>query len=478
MPYMPVTESMFLIAETREQPMHVGGLQLFIPREGQTGTELAEEFFEAYHGCRNVRRLFRKRPTPPAMLMGYLSWSYDDDIDFDYHVRRATLPHPGRIRELLRYISLHHSALLDRTRPMWELHIIDGLEDGRVAVYTKIHHSLMDGVSALRLLQDTLSTDPDDRNGTAMTDPMLSRSRKPKPQAPGPGLLSFGGVARLAGRAVGVAGQALDIAGQLVGVAPAAAKIAWTAITDDNFASPFVPAPHTMLNVSIGSARRFAAQGWPLERLRAIADALDITLNDVVVGMCSGAVRSYLIDQDCLPDGPLLAALPVSMRQEISTEGNKVTLILANLATDQPDPERRLATVVSSTRSAKKIIRNLSPLQALAFGVASGAPLALATIPGFVDYTSPQFNLIISNVPGPREHMYWNGARLDGIYPVSIAMEGLAINITVATAADQVNFGIIGARKELPSLQRILTHLDTALEEMEKVAGITDRGKR
>ncbi|NED70461.1 DUF1298 domain-containing protein, partial [Streptomyces sp. SID10244] len=137
-----------------------------------------------------------------------------------------------------------------------------------------------------------------------------------------------------------------------------------------------------------------------------------------------------------------------------------------------PDPERRLATVVASTRKAKQVIRGLSPLQALMFGAAAFAPLALAPVPGFVRYTPPQFNLIISNVPGPSEQLYWNGARLDGAYPVSIAMEGLALNITVTTTADQVNFGLIGARKELPSLQRLLTHLDTALEELEKVAGI------
>ncbi len=127
-------------------------------------------------------------------------------------------------------------------------------------------------------------------------------------------------------------------------------------------------------------------------------------------------------------------------------------------------------------RESKKVIRGLAPLQALAYGAATIASLAFATIPGFVRYTPPQFNIIISNVPGPSEHMYWNGARLDGVYPVSVAMEGLALNITVTTTAEHVNFGLIGARKELPSLQRLLTHLDTALEELEKVANVTPAG--
>lgn len=471
MPYMPITESMFLIAETREQPMHVGGLQLFVPREGQSSNELAEEMVERFYACTELHSLFRKRPASPASVMGYTAWSFDEEIDFDYHVRRAVLPRPGRVRELLRYVSLHHSALLDRNRPMWEVHIVEGLDDGRVALYTKIHHSLIDGVSALRMLQRTLSTDPDDRNGSAPWDPALyRRSRKPKAPSPSriPGLSG----------AMGLAGAALEVGGQLVGMVPATTKIAWTAMTNKDFAAPFRPAPKTILDVPIGSARRFAAQQWPTERLRAVAQQMDITLNDVVIAMCSGALRSYLIDRDALPSAPLIAAVPVSMHLggPDSKDGNSITAILANMATDQPDPERRLHTLVNSMRESKKVIRGLAPLQALAYGAATIASLAFATIPGFVRYTPPQFNIIISNVPGPSEHMYWNGARLDGVYPVSVAMEGLALNITVTTTAEHVNFGLIGARKELPSLQRLLTHLDTALEELEKVANVTPAG--
>ncbi|MGW5524139.1 WS/DGAT/MGAT family O-acyltransferase [Gordonia sp. NPDC003950] len=464
MPYMPVTESMFLMAETREQPMHVGGLQLFIPRDGQSAADLAEEMIDRFGACTEVRSLFRKRPATPVALMGLLAWSYDDEIDFDYHVRRTVLPRPGRIRELLRYVSLHHSALLDRNRPMWELHIIEGLEDGRVALYTKIHHSLLDGVSALRMLERTLSPDPADRNGTSPWAPSVSsRPRKPA----GASLLSVSGV-------LGAAGAALDVAGQIAGIAPAAAKIAWNTVSNDSFTSPVSPAPRTMLDVSIGSARRFAAQQWETARLRAVADELEITINDVVAAMCAGALRSYLIDHDELPAAPLIAAVPVSTRiGGDDHEGNAVTAILANLATDQPDPERRLATLVGSMRESKKVIRGLSPLQALAYGAAAVAPLALTIVPGLAGHIPSNFNIIISNVPGPTRNLYWNGARLDGVYPVSVAMEGLALNITVTSTAEHINFGLIGARKELPSLQRLLTHLDTALDELEKVARVT-----
>ncbi|GAC86178.1 putative wax ester synthase/diacylglycerol acyltransferase [Gordonia paraffinivorans NBRC 108238] len=454
MQYMPVTSSIFLLAETREQPMHVGGLQLFVPREGQTSADLAEEMIAAFTSCTEVHPLFRKRPAPPVTMLGNFAWTYDDEIDFDYHVRRTVLPRPGRVRELLRYVSLNHGTLLDRFRPMWELHVIEGLEDGRVALYSKIHHSIVDGVSALRLLQRMLSADPDDRSGTAPWDPALVRKRAPKPA---PSLKS-----RVSGL--------VDAGLQAAGLGPAAAKVALAAVRKPDFVPPVPRAPRTILDVAIGSARRFAAQQWEIERLRAVGAAMDITLNDVVVAMCAGALRSYLIDQDALPESPLIAAVPVSMHTEDDAEGNAITAILVNLATDQPDPERRLMTIVESARSSKNVVRGLRPIQAIALGAANFAPLAFATVPGVVQYVPPQFNIIISNVPGPTEQLYWNGARLDGVYPVSIAMEGLALNITVTSNAGNIDFGLIGARAQLPSLQRLLTHLDTALEELEKVA--------
>ncbi|ORM34743.1 wax ester/triacylglycerol synthase family O-acyltransferase [Williamsia sp. 1135] len=455
MPYMPITESMFLLAESREHPMHVGGLQLFEPAEGSD--DLGEQMFEAFQAQTEVHKLFRKRPASPVGLMGTVRWSYDSDVDFEYHVRRTVLPRPGRVRELLRYVSANHGAMLDRHRPMWELHLIEGLADGRIALYTKIHHSLVDGVSALKLLEKTLSPDAAARSGRAPWDPELFL-RRPRLES----------ATDEASRSI--LSEGWKIAGELAGFAPATARVGIRAVRDHNLKLP-LQAPRTMFNVPIGGARRFAAEQWSATRLKAVAAGLDITMNDVVMAMCAGALRSYLIDQNALPEQPLIAMMPVSMhaKDSDSSEGNAVTAILANLATDQPDPERRLATLVDSTRSSKQVIRELSPLQALGFGAMVAAPLALSTVPGFVRYTPPPFNVIISNVPGPQKDMYWNGAKLDGVYPASIALDGQALNITVATNGDKVNFGLTGARAEVPSLQRLLTHLDTALEELEKL---------
>ncbi|MCF8606038.1 wax ester/triacylglycerol synthase family O-acyltransferase [Gordonia sp. HY442] len=461
MQYMPVTDSMFLIAETREQPMHVGGLQLFVPRDDQTSDDLAEEMAEKLRiPGGDVAPMFLKRPATPAQVAGYTAWSYDDEIDFDYHLRRAILPRPGAVRDLLQYVSLNHGNLLDRRRPMWEAHIIEGLADGRIAVYTKFHHSVVDGVTALRLLQRSLSADPDDRSVTAVWDARTQRSSKPKQkrEAKPKGLLSS---------ITGVASQVVDIAEQVVGLGPAAAKIALAGVTDKDYVPPMQQAPNTILNVPIGSARRFAAQDWPIERLRAVGKAQGMTLNDVMVAMCSGALRTYLSDQDALPDESLVAVLPVSLHSDNDSDGNAITAISVRLATDIADPGARVAAIKASTTAAKAAVRGLRPLQALALGAAIIWPLAFTTIPGFVQYTPTGFNLMISSIPGPDEPLYWNGARMDGCYPVSIPLEGLAINITIATISGKANFGITGARAELPSLQRILDHLETTLAELE-----------
>ncbi|MEZ5212878.1 wax ester/triacylglycerol synthase family O-acyltransferase [Gordonia sp. (in: high G+C Gram-positive bacteria)] len=463
MEYMPVTQSMFLVAETRDQPMHVGGLQLFIPRDGQSPAELAEEVHARFVAATGVQPLFRKRPASPAAVMGLTAWQHDDEIDFDYHVRRIVLPRPGEIKNLLRYVSLNHGALLDRNRPMWEVHIIEGLRDGRIALYTKIHHSLADGVTALRILQRSLTTDPDDRSGTSFWDPALLRRRRPrKPKTPS-GLLS---------KVTGTIGSAVGLADDLIGLGPAAAKVAIAGVFDKDFVAPMQMAPVTALNVTIGSARRFAAQDWPTDRLRDVARRHGVTFNDVLIAMCAGALRRYLHDHHELPDSTLTACLPVSLHGEGDGDGNAITAIIVRMATDIDDPAARLREIRASSSSAKNIVRGLKPIQSLALGAANAWPLAFATVPGFVKYTPHGFNLMISSVPGPDMPLYWNGARLDGCYPVSIPMDGLAMNITITTVGGKANFGIIGARAQLPSLQRILDHLDTALLELEDIAPI------
>ncbi|MGW7533762.1 WS/DGAT/MGAT family O-acyltransferase [Amycolatopsis sp. NPDC054798] len=450
MPLMPVTDSMFLMVETREHPMHVGGLQLFRKPEG-AGEDYLRDLRRSLLESDNMRSVFRMRPSRPVNTVGHVRWSRDTDLELDYHFRHSALPQPGRIRELLELTSRWHSTLLDRHRPLWETHLIEGLRDGRFAIYSKIHHALMDGVSALRHLQGTLSDDPADLD---CPPPWGSRD---KPAANHNG--------RAPASPFALVGKTFE---QVAGIAPAAAKVAREAFREHRLTLP-MQAPKTMLNVPIGGARRFAAQSWPLDRVREVATAAGVSRNDVVLAMCSGALRDYLIEQSALPDAPLVAMVPVSLRRRDSGDatGNNIGALLCNLATDHSDPAQRLAAISESMSNGKKLFSQLSPLQTLLLSGINVAQLGASPIPGVVGNTRPPFNLVISNVPGPRKQMYWNGAALDGIYPASVLLDGQALNITLTSNGDNLDFGVTGCRRSVPHLQRILTHLDTALAELE-----------
>jgi len=446
MQVMPITDSVFLLMESREHPMHVGGLQLFRKPEG-AGEDYVEQLYRDLIEKSEVRSLFRKRPMGPVNTLGQVLWREDNDLDLAYHVRRSALPSPGRVRELLELTSRWHGTLLDRHRPLWETHFVEGLSDGRFAVYTKIHHALLDGVSALRQMQNALTEDPDARDCE-----MPWTVSPPKRERPTPTSL----VQRVGG-----------MLSEFAGFAPTAVKALNEARQEQSITLP-LQAPRTMFNVSIGGARRFAAQSWPLEAFRQIGKAAGCTVNDVVLTVCAGALRDYLIEHRALPDASLTAMVPVSLRsaEDADAGGNAVGAVLCRLATDEPDPAKRLAAVSTSMRNAKKLFSGLSPIQIMLLSALNVAPLGLAPIPGVADHTRPAFNLVISNVPGPRKKMYWNGAQLDGIYPASICLDGQALNITLTSNADDLCFGIIGDRTTVPHLQRMLLHLDTAISEL------------
>lgn len=455
MSFMPPTDSMFLLGETREHPMHVGSLQLFVPPDG-AGPEWARSMLDTIRADDDdIAALFRKRPATPVNSLGNTWWKVDDDVDLDYHVRHSAVPSPARIRELLQLTSRWHGTSLDRHRPMWEMHIIEGLADGRVAVYTKVHHSLIDGVSAMRVLLNALSSNPDDLGCPSPLRARLGRGEASKGRGFDPLALLRSGT---------------GIAGQMLGLAPASLKIANQIVRDGDITLP--RAPKTMLNGRIGGARRFAAQSWEIERVQHIAKASDTTMNDVVLAMCSGALRGYLLEQDALPDEPMSAMVPVSLALAGGPAdeggGNAVGAIIVNLATDKADGATRLEEIHHSASQAKRVYGDLTPLQILALSAVQLLPLALTPLPGFVDMTRPPFNVIISNVPGPTEEMYWNGARLDGMYPASIALDGQALNITLTSRKGFIDFGIVGCRRSVPHLQRLLTHLDATLLELEK----------
>jgi WS/DGAT/MGAT family acyltransferase len=445
-------DALFLIGESREHPMHVGSMQLFEPPEG-SGPDFVRQSYDAMLACTDVQPIYRKHP---AFFGGItnLAWSFDKDVELDYHLRLSALPRPGRVRDLLELVSRLHGTLLDRHRPLWEAHLVEGLHDGRYVVYTKFHHSLMDGVSAQRLMQRSLTHDPADAE---VRVPWSLGRRKRRQRSNRPPL-----VAQLAGAA-----------GSVAALAPSTVKLARAALLEQQLTLPF-RAPRTMFNVRIGGARRVAAQSWSLDRIKAVKSAAGVTVNDVVLAMSAGALRAYLLEQNALPDAPLIAMVPVSLRKDDDDRGgNMVGTFLCNLATDVVNAGERLEIISASMHDTKDVFKQLPQVQQLALSAFNIGGLLFGLIPGYLSAGSPPFNIVISNVSaGHREPLYWRGARLDGNYPLSIALDGQAVNITVTNNANNLDFGLVGCRRSVPHLQRLLGHLETSLKELELAVGV------
>lgn len=445
-------DSTFLLAESREHPLHVAGLQLFTP-PADAGPEFVRDTYAGLCAQQDVTPTFRKRPATALGAISNVAWNLDDDVDLDYHVRRSALPAPGRVRELLELTSRLHGTLLDRHRPLWEMHLIEGLNDGRFAIYTKMHHAVVDGISALNLLQGSLSTEAND---AAITAPWSLPPRATATHA------DSGRLQKLTGTMQSAAA-----------LATSTVKLGRAALLEQQLTLPF-RAPRTMFNVPIGGARRCAAQSWSLDRIKAVKNAAGVTVNDVVLAMCAGALKTYLIENDALPDVPLIAMVPVNLRTAHDADGGNVaSAVLCNLATDLDDPAQRLAAIQASMRDNKTVLSQLPRAQAIAMGLSTTlGPAVLATLPGVSAATPPSFNLCISNVPGVQHPLYRNGARLDGNYPMSMVVDGQALNITLATSANSLDFGLVGCRRAVPHLQRLLGHLDTSLKDLEAAVGL------
>ncbi len=455
----------FLMAENRRMPMHVGGLQLYKKPEG-AGRNYVRDLFEEARDATDIAPLFLKHPYRSVKTAGQWVWVEDDQFDIEHHVRHSALPKPGRVRELFELVSRLHSTRLATERPLWEWHLIEGLRDGRVAMYTKLHHSLVDGISAMRLLQSILSSDPDDRGMPApwANRPRSTRVGKAQEAAEHPS----------SGETMSALRTALGISADAAGIPKALVKTLNRSLRNET-STLALYAPRTILNTEITASRRFAAQDWPLERIRAIGKATGTTMNDVVLAMCSGAMRTYLAELDALPDTSLIAMVPVGLHaksRNTSSGGNAVGSIMVKLGTDLDDPLDRLLLIHTSMLDGKHALSTMTPLQIQAMSAVGQVPAILPTLLGLTNLTKPAYNLVISNVPGPRTTQYFNGAELLGTYPLSVPIDGNALNITCNSYADQMAFGLTGCRRTVPHLQRILTYLDDEITALEKVAGV------
>jgi diacylglycerol O-acyltransferase / wax synthase len=446
------TDSAFLWLETRNQPMHVAGLNIYTPPKG-AGPEFVSQLLKGWGEHLKAKAPFNLRP---VLKMGLWYWEEDPEFELDYHLRHLALPHPGRIRELLVMVSRLHGNLMDRNRPLWEAYVIEGLPGGRFATYTKIHHALVDGVTGARMMAEGLAPSP-----TLVKPPMWAQtfSRPPgsKRQVQAPGLLQQLTNAAKAGR----------------DILPGIGSGLWDtvrAFTEESAAGLPFQAPASPFNVEISSSRRFASQSYSLRRFKAIGKVFGATINDVTLAVCAGALRHYLQAQKKLPKKPLIAMVPVSLHGETDAGGNQITLLLANLGTHIADPAERLRHIITSTTEAKTRLSKMPRLQKMAHGITSIASLG----PGMVTGTAqkhPTFNLVISNVPGPSDTLYLNGAKLQEVYPVSIPTHYLALNITISGYGDNLGFGFVACRRSVPNLQRMLDYTQLAIEELEAAMG-------
>ncbi|GAA4376231.1 wax ester/triacylglycerol synthase family O-acyltransferase [Nocardioides caricicola] len=458
------TAAAFLLAENRSMPMHVGGLQLFEKPEG-AGRDYGRQLYESMREVEEIAPLFLKRPHRSLTTAGQLVWVEDEQFDIDHHIRHSALPKPGRIRELLDLCGRLHGTRMAWERPLWEAHVIEGLRDGRVALYTKVHHSLVDGISAMRLVQSTLTPDPDLRE---MPPPWDARTRRGRP-ARSTSSDDAAGITEISTQAMRTA---LGITAEAAGMPGALIKTLTRSVRNET-SSVSLYAPRTIFNQKITSSRRFAAQDWPIARLRAIGAATGTTINDVVLAMCGGAVRRYLLELDALPDTPLVAMVPIGLKAKeshiASTEGgNAVGSVMCRLGTDFADPLDRLLDISASMNAGKEALAGMTSTQIMAMSALGQAPAIIAPILRASGLVRPPYNLIISNVPGPRNTQYWNGAKLVGHYPLSIPINGMALNITCISYDGNLGFGLTGCRRTVPSLQRMLTHLDAEVTALEK----------
>jgi diacylglycerol O-acyltransferase / wax synthase len=448
------TDAMFLWLEGRRQPMHVAALQLYTPPAG-AGFDFVQKLVESWRDHTTAEYPFTQRA---KFRLGHWFWEDDTEFELDYHLRHSALPRPGRVRELLALVSRLHGALMDRTRPLWEIHVIEGLADGRLALYVKLHHALFDGVGSMRLMQSVLSEDPTERR-----PPIWAQRRKPRPSAPAD--------APSPAHMPGLVERALRTGSEIMpGVSSGLRELVRSAGVSEADAQPF-HAPPTMFNVRISGSRRFAAQSYPLERFKAIGKATNATVNDVTLAVCSGALRRYLLAHDALPDKPLIAMVPVSVRSAENEGGNQVSILLANLATHLSDPAERLHRIIESTTMAKDRLSKMSRLERIAHAAAMSAPMGASMVTGHAK-RRPIYNVVISNVPGPQKPYYLDGMRLDESYPVSIPIDYLALNITITGYGGQLGFGYVACRSSVPALQRMLDCTDEALAELEASLGI------
>ncbi len=469
-------DAAFLALETANATGHVGGVCVLDPKDAPEPVTLARLTEVLSERLALVPMLRRKLLNVPFGL-DQPYWIDDPDFDIEYHLRELALPRPGSYAQLTEQVSRLHARPLDRSRPLWEIYLITGLAKKRIAVYTKIHHAAIDGTSGAELLTVLLDLVPEGLPVPAPED--FTPEPKPSPMS-----LAMHAAARLAWRPV----QTAQLTNEFIRVLPTLAPAISTVVggmlglnrgDGEVIQTSLGQAPSTPFNGPITAHRRFAFRSVDLDAVKRVKNAFDVSVNDVVLAMCAGALRRWLIDHDALPDAPLIAMVPVSIRDPESKGalGNKISAMLAVLPTHLDDPAQRLAVAHAATQAAKA--QQAAIPQGLVDQISDFAPPALTARVARVVFATgllhrlPPFNLTISNIPGPNIPVYLCGAKLLAHYPVSVITDGQGLNITVIGYLGQLHFGLLSCRELVPDLDAMAGYLVDELELLLKI--IADR---
>lgn len=439
----------FLSLEKQSTPVNVASLTIFeIPKgyKGNFPRDLLAKLESQKAGPPFNQKLSSVRS---AALP---SWETDDEFDMHYHVRHSALPKPGKLADLLELVSRLHSRLLDRERPLWEFHLIEGLENNQFAMYMKMHHAAIDGMGGIELMENCLSLSPSDEVKAPWVGLPI---RKARASSETPSLMQK--TSKLVEKVGANSKMVQDLSKMFVGQGLKAVGI------DKNTSPVPFSAPKSMFNVPITGSRRFAVKSLSLSEIKALGKQANATVNDIVLALCSGALRKYMIDKAALPKKSLIASVPVSVRQ-VNRSGNQITYVVANLATNEPDTMKRLALIGKSTQDAKKELVDVSANAATNFAVLAQGLVAVMNQLNISSIMPPAANITISNVPGPRAPLYFGQAKLTATYPLSVLIDGQSLNITVVSYCDSIGFGLMACRDTIPDVNLIADYIESAIE--------------
>ena len=463
-------DATFLNMETPTQRGHVGGVVIVDPStapEGWGYQTIKDLVAERIH----LLPLFRRRLISVPAEIDQPYWIEDPHFDLDFHLRHIGVPAPGDQEELATLVARIHERPLDRSRPLWEMYLIEGLAGGRVATYTKLHHAAIDGVSGAEIL--TLLLDAE-RDGREVPEPEAEWEGEDVPSS---GSLLWRSIFRLAASPAKAAKFGYELIRSTPGLKPLQALPALVGLAahrEDLLSRPTLIAPRSKLNQPITAHRRWAFGDIELERIREIKNATGTTVNDVIISISAGAVRRWLEGQEDVPQRSLQALIPISIRtdEQASDIGNRVSGMIAPIGTHIEDPLERLQ-FVHETMGVAKDTHAAVPADILR-DFAQFAPPAVAARAAQLAYGHGRggrwtpFNLVISNIPGPHFPLYLAGARLEGHYPVSTITDGAALNITLHSYLGRLCFGLVADRDLVPDLWNLLEYITEEVAELEK----------